>query len=263
MTIKIVIDSRELKIKNLFSENSDSLNNDFNLVIENKSLDVGDFIFKYNDDVILVIERKTISDLYSSIQDGRYREQKFRMMQNYDKSKLVYLIEGEIHNNSNFKNYKSIVNGALINAIFRDEIKVIRTIGLKETYEILLLLAKKINKNFDYFIKDKVKVDSTNTSSDSDTNYENTLKMKKKNNFTPEIFNVTVISQIPGVSIHIAKCILDKYKNISNLINTYNSLESSVEKENLLKNLSFSRSEGKTRKIGPVLSKRVFNYLII
>ena len=38
-------------------------------------------------------ERKTTCDLYSSIRDGRYKEQKCRLLNNYDKRKILYIIE--------------------------------------------------------------------------------------------------------------------------------------------------------------------------
>ena len=50
----------------------------------------------------LIIERKTLSDLASSIKDGRYSEQSYRLnslsMHNHN---IIYLIEGDIHNYNN------------------------------------------------------------------------------------------------------------------------------------------------------------------
>ena len=43
------------------------------------NLDIGDFKFELGKKKIL-IERKTVDDLISSIKDGRYKEQKYRLM---------------------------------------------------------------------------------------------------------------------------------------------------------------------------------------
>lgn len=42
-----------------------------------------------------IIERKTISDLLSSLNDGRYLEQKYRLKKSCI-SNVVYLIEGNV-----------------------------------------------------------------------------------------------------------------------------------------------------------------------
>ena len=74
--IELLIDNRETKIKEHFK------NKDY-VTIEN--LELGDIIFKYNNEIVLIIERKTLSDLAASIKDGRYNEQKKRLLSNYAK----------------------------------------------------------------------------------------------------------------------------------------------------------------------------------
>ena len=48
---------------------------------------------------------------------------------------------------------------------------------------------------------------------------------------------------------------------ISNLVNEYNNNYTQKEKEYLLKDLTFPINNDKIRKIGPVISKRVYQYL--
>ena len=69
----IVIDNREAKLKEYFKGKE-------NIQFEN--LDIGDIVFKLEEQIIFIIERKTINDLYCSIKDGRYKEQKNRMLSN-------------------------------------------------------------------------------------------------------------------------------------------------------------------------------------
>ena len=79
MSFIIKIDNREKKILDIL-DNSD---NKLSYVKEN--LDLGDiqFISQETNDILILIERKTLSDLSSSIKDGRYKEQKNRIMSYY------------------------------------------------------------------------------------------------------------------------------------------------------------------------------------
>ncbi|CAI7722392.1 crossover junction endonuclease MUS81, putative [Plasmodium vivax] len=51
-----------------------------------------------------IVERKTLNDLSASIIDGRYDEQKYRLMRSKETSHIIYLIE---NSNNSFKNYTS------------------------------------------------------------------------------------------------------------------------------------------------------------
>ena len=51
----------------------------------------------------------------------------------------------------NLRISKSIVNGAIINSIFRDKIRLIRTNNVNQTFEYLITIIKKIFNNFDFF----------------------------------------------------------------------------------------------------------------
>ena len=64
--------------------------------VETQNLDVGDIHFLIDNELILVIERKTLKDLSSSIKDGRFREQKARL--SVLNCEMLYLIEGFILN---------------------------------------------------------------------------------------------------------------------------------------------------------------------
>jgi ERCC4-type nuclease len=254
--LELVYDSRELKLKPLLEEHKKD-----NINLIGKYLDIGDIIFKNDGEDILVVERKTLGDLYSSIQDGRYKEQKIRLMNNYPIKKIVYIIEGHIsqQNTKFFKNSKSITTGALLNMAFRDNIKIIRTKDINETCDILYCLGSKIIKNPEFFTTSK-----SNDTDKSSVSYLDTIKVAKKDNMTPKLCNIVQLSQIPGVSKAMAETIIEKYGSISNLICEYQKLEvvdnvnNTLEKEksDMLKNIQFT-----TRKMGPVVSKRIYEYL--
>ena len=235
--VKVIIDSRENKLKEILENEAD---------FEFQNLDIGDIVFKKDNEVVLVVERKTQSDLYSSIRDGRYKEQKLRLISSYSLNQILYLIE---ESKNKFKINESIVKGAIVNMTFRDGIKILFSNNLVETSEYIRLLKKKIEKNPEFFIKSKVELDNTKTS------YLETVKVAKKDNMTPKLCNIIQLSQIPGVSKQTAEVIINKYGSLTNLIVEYNKLQKE-EAITLLKDIKLAN-----RKIGPVLSKRIYEYL--
>ena len=63
----------------------------YRIKIQTAALTVGDFVFTYNGKVLdFVIERKKADDLASSIIDGRYKDQKYRL-RNCGASNIIYL----------------------------------------------------------------------------------------------------------------------------------------------------------------------------
>ena len=69
MTLTILVDSREAKLKKYFV----SGNRQKDAMISFQGLDIGDIqlINTETGEIVYIIERKSISDFYSSINDGR------------------------------------------------------------------------------------------------------------------------------------------------------------------------------------------------
>ena len=89
----IKIDTRESELLTtmnlLFKEHSHE--------IKVEKLDLGDIILSTNDDgEKIIFERKSLYDLASSIKDGRYSEQSFRLNEySLHNHHVVYVIEGD------------------------------------------------------------------------------------------------------------------------------------------------------------------------
>ena len=132
----------------------------YQIPIEEKNLSLGDFTWIYKDQldgqeymIDFIIERKTLNDLSSSILDGRYNEQKYRL-KNSPYKNTYYLFEGtelNIHNNSNIS--KDSINTAINNTLNIHDIKFFRTLSTKDTVNKLIELDSNIRKNFT-FLKD-------------------------------------------------------------------------------------------------------------
>jgi len=242
--MEFLIDNREIKTKQYFEGKP-------NVIIRN--LDVGDFIFKFNDEIVCLIERKTISDLISSIKDGRYKEQKIRLKHcGIDCNKIIYLIEGATLSLWDLSD--KTVLGSIISTMIRDDLKVFRTVSLTETLHFLERIYHRLQENPYRLIspqEDKV----------IHINYANTLKIRKKDNLTPQVCNIMQLSQIPSVSQNMATAILDKYGSIFNLCIAYSNIEDVKEREKMVAELTYGIANNKQRRIGLVASSRVYQYL--
>lgn len=210
--LNIIIDVREESLYNdIFDRDLDIYKD--KIEITKETLDIGDIHIKYND-ILYIFERKTVRDLISSIHDGRYREQKARMLSIYDKYQLSYIIEEDDVISSKIFSNKSIIQGAYINTMFRDNIRVLFTKKITETATLLLSIAVKIIENPKNFI-------SRNTNNENtESCYTDHIKLKKKkiDNIDIDTCYIMQLSQIPHISNVIAKNIAKIYPSMSNLI---------------------------------------------
>jgi hypothetical protein len=66
---------------------------------------------------------------------------------------------------------------------------------------------------------------------------------------------------IPGISSNIAMKIAEVYPKMKDLILAYQKLNNEKEKENLLANIILTETDKQKRRIGQVISKRVYEYV--
>jgi len=200
--MEIYVDNRERDLIKLFNEN----NNDIVL----KNLEIGDIVYKKDDEIIYIVERKTFNDLGASINDGRYKEQKIRLLSN-SKGNLFYILEGNMSACTTL-NQKALL-GSIVNMTFRDNIKLIFSSDINQTYKILIQIKEKFNSG-----KFKKIV---NESISNDNNYVSSIKLNKKENMTKLNCNIIQLATIPGVSKNMSSIILEKYNTIDKLIEEY------------------------------------------
>jgi crossover junction endonuclease MUS81 len=242
--MEIVVDCKE---KSKFIE---TLKPHFEFTIE--SLDLADIVFRYKDKIILYIERKTINDLAASLNDGRYHEQKARL-----KGKnVIYLIEGDYENDLD-KQYNKTFNqekfkGCIINTMVRDHLHIYFTENMEESALFIKDILKRLPRYASQLVNE---VDNEfNNLNKEDVQYTNALKTKKKENVTPKVCFINQLRQITGVSALMAQIIVDQYLSMSNLILEYQNYEG--DKEKMLKDIKVNN-----RRIGPVVSKRIYQFL--
>tara|TARA_Y100000389_G_scaffold121879_1_gene119281 strand:+ start:1868 stop:2608 length:741 start_codon:yes stop_codon:yes gene_type:complete len=243
--IKLIIDNREKNLYNNITERDLDIYKD-NINIEYLNLELGDIkiIIYNNEDIIreLVFERKTLNDLNSSIHDGRYKEQKHRLLSNISTNNLTYIIEGDNISKSINRNSKNI-SSAYIHTIYRDNIHIIFTDNLFETTNFILTLCSKIINKPEEFNNNK-----------KDINYTDCIKIKSKkiNNITPDNCFILQLSQIPTISNIIAKNIVEIYPDIRTLIKELDYCENYDERIKLLSNI---------KKVGKEKAKKLLEYM--
>jgi len=234
-----MVDFREKSFISQLSNFTD-INNDkvvvngveFNFIITN--LEVGDFVIKEGDNVVLIVERKTVRDLCSSIKDGRFRQQKERLNESVDdESKIVFVIEGSKIGVNDLP--RTTIDSTILNMVFRHNYKVLCTHDELDTFLTICLLVKKVQSG-EFAIKMPLVAP---------------VKLVSKGSKIGGNLMAIQLSAIPGVSYQTAMCISKEYNTMKDLIIAYSSCSNS---ENMLKDISITEK----RKIGPALSKKIY-----
>ena len=215
MSFILIIDAREKALIDLLTISYPDVK------FETKNLDIGDIHVYHNGVLVIIIERKTIADLIASIKDGRYKEQKLRLLAQPKSTKIIYLIEGKIVDDCGESSQSSVSTSTIwsifVKLLLRDSFNVFRTKSLKETGKFVSKIMEKGEECF----KDGAQYTSASIQQD----YKDCLKTKKKENITPAICFVRQLCQIQGCSTTIAEQIAVKYPNMVTLVNALSVAE--------------------------------------
>lgn len=221
-----IIDSRENSIyDDIIDRDLDIYKDKIEIIRE--SICIGDIHIKYNDNTY-IFERKTVKDLISSIHDGRYREQKARMLSTYSQKYLSYIIEDDdILSSKIYSKNKSMIQGAYINTLFRDNIRILFTKNIGETVTLLLSIAIKMIEHPKKFANTDLSRENSTVSQEalSTAVYTDFIKLKKKkiDNIDINTCYIMQLSQIPHISNVLAKNIAKVYPNMIDLITKLNN----------------------------------------
>lgn len=150
---RLEIDYREQKLHNEVNNKIQQHSFDLHL----KNLFIGDMqLFNPNNQLICIIERKTISDLCSSITDGRFREQKQRLLDNIPHyCKVYYLIEGNmLHYYSTHHTHKynyNYLTQIFLRSNIKDNIHIYNSENITYSGIWLILLCRKFKQLYEEF----------------------------------------------------------------------------------------------------------------
>lgn len=243
----IKIDNREKDIIEKLEQRG------YDLTKEN--LDLGDFQFidLFSKEPILIIERKTYADLSASIKDGRYKEQKDRLLYSIKKSvRKIILLEGE--NLDKFSLPNKTLDGVIINTMVRDNMHIFLTKNKDETIDFIENIILHIPKYYDDLKKEIV------NGEEKKGIQEFSSKSKKKDNITGSICFRNMLIQIPGISVKIAQVFEEKYKNMNNFICILKENNNS-EKNKIIKSLAEERYGTTNRRVGDKVSEKIYEFI--
>ena len=138
----IKIDTRETALLQMILTQVSTIPVFKNIKIKSETLPIGDIIISDDTEDKLIIERKTIADLLSSIKDGRYEEQSYRLNGlSHHNHNIVYLIEGDVNKVNRFKQDNPVEKLTLYSAMFSlnyyKGFSVFRSFSLDETANII------------------------------------------------------------------------------------------------------------------------------
>jgi len=251
---QLIIDNREGAIKSKFSDSK------YNIIYKN--LDYGDIIIDVNEsnnesepinNHLMVIERKTLSDLSASLKDGRYKNQKNKLLTLVPTNCLYYIIEGPIDFIID-NNIDVTLNGiskkkmlsCIINTLIRDNIKVFITKDVNETCDLICNIYDRVSTDPCKYLVEKPK--------------EIQIVKAKNTNMTKEVYFEKLLCQIPDVSTKTAKAICKKYNNMKIIQKSLSTLND-IDKLKILKDIYIEDVNGKKRKVSEKVLKNIIEFL--
>ncbi|TEA11691.1 hypothetical protein DBR06_SOUSAS6910168 [Sousa chinensis] len=238
-----------------------------------RKLHVGDFVWVAQEtsprdparpgELVLdhIVERKRLDDLCSSIIDGRFREQKFRLKR-CGLGHRVYLVEehGSVRN-------LSLPEGTLLQAVTNTQVIdgffVKRTADIKESAAYLALLTRGLQRLYQgHTLHSRpwgTQGDPESRAGPSPNplcslltfNDFNAGAIKNKAQSVREVF-ARQLMQVRGVSGEKAAALVDQYSTPASLLAAYDACATPKEKEMLLSTIKCGPLQ---RNLGPALSR--------
>jgi ERCC4-type nuclease len=245
--MKLILDEREIALREkCLTDNT----------VEGRMLPLGDaLIMDDSDNIVLLIERKTLSDLLASIKDGRYEEQSHRLIHSsgIPPHHIVYIIEGMMSQLHNPAERKMVYSAMTTLQVFKG-FSVLRTCSVQETADWILNSMDKIGRDTARG-KKPWSPDTHGNTDIAPPPYCSVVKKVKKDNITPENIGEIVLCQIPGISAVSAVTIMREFRSLSNLMR---QLKQNPECLGEL----VCESKGKTRKLSKLVAQNVAAYLL-
>ena len=273
--MNIKIDVRETELLKKCQTNIEVISNFKDLKLIPEQLPLGDIIINDGSKDLVIIERKSLSDLAASIKDGRYEEQSYRLKNLWHHNhNIIYLIEGDFNRFNSFKDRidKLTLYSAITSLNYFKGFSVWRSMSLDETALMICNMANKLNKEKDKqpfysntlsvpsktvdsleVVSDVVEVDSSVNTSDKD--YCSVVKKVKKDNITTENIGEIMLCQIPGISSASALAILAQFKTLPALIK---AIDTDIT---CLNSICTTDANGKSRKISKTAIATIIKFL--
>lgn len=207
------------------------------------NLPAGDFEFKSaTGNSHLLIERKEISDLCSSLRDGRFDDQKQKLSATVadEPRPIAFLIEGDYAQHEMSNTIESI----MLTTRFRDGFFVLQSKSIQDTGTLL----QRISDLFKRGKLDPISDEELHRRFISSRSMHRAGGQLSRRQDWWQL----ALAQIDGVGPKAAEAVTAKYPTAKDLINAYQSCKSQAYREQLLTELPMGK-----RRIGPKISEKI------
>lgn len=197
-----------------------------------QQLPVGDAWIKIGEQTKLVVERKTTADFEASFLDGRYREQRTRLLAfcAEQKARALYILEGGLDGRRRSLD-RPALQKLIHRLLLRYGVAVYFTKSTEDTAATLTLLAQQLTEDAAVFEGEQL----------SYTDVQHVTK--KANKDDPKAFACAALQGCPGVSAKSAAAVWE-------VAQTWQRLLEMTEKE-------FAEIKVGERRLGPAVAKRL------
>ena len=294
----IKIDIRETSVLQHIQKQIQSHASFQKLVVQSENLPLGDIVLCIHENTAfqekIIIERKSVMDLLSSIKDGRYDEQSYRLngLESFHNHNVVYLIEGDINRARISATEKTMIYSAMFSLNYFKGFSVFRSFSMEETAHIICNMAYKMQKEFEKCEKipyyqtpiimlDKQEINNQEINEEQINNqeiieeqinnqeinkkedeqervkqkYVEVVKKVKKENITPHNIGEIMLCQIPGISSVSAQAIMSRHGTLFHLM-------TELEKNpRCLHEITYISAKGQNKKINNVAIQGITHYL--
>ena len=203
----------------------------------------------------VILERKTAADLEASIMDGRYKEQRGRLLAYADQHKVAvgYVIEGILDRLDG-----RLTESALLKHItrlqFHYQIPVVQTASAQETVRLAQLIDEQYIKEGGKFAYQACTVIGAMGSGAAGSNagtlaFQAASYIKSECRDTPETFLLGTLTQCRGISEGLARLIISKFGTLEALM------------ADTAADLIMVDAENSKRKIGKAVAERLYGLL--
>ncbi|XP_020571283.1 crossover junction endonuclease MUS81 isoform X2 [Phalaenopsis equestris] len=257
----LILDDRE-RFGSRSKKVVDMIQSQFNIIVEVRRLPIGDGIWIVRHKVShveyvldFIVERKKVDDLYSSIKDNRYKEQKLRLqvpqlaigssgaISRCGLQKLIYLVEGDL---SALEAAESIKTACFTTEIL-EGFDVQRTNGFADTVRRYGFFSLSIKQYYSAQFPNQI--GGGQGVCPMFNEFIKRCQDLEKITVT-DVFSLQLM-QIPQVTEEIALAVIDLYPTVLSLARAYSLLEGNIRaQEEMLKNQS--------KTISSVASKNIF-----
>ena len=219
--------TKNANTENANTENVKNNNDKLNYEVVTKNLELGDFVLRnMENNILVIIERKSINDLLASVKDSRYYEQCNRLKElEFPSNKIYFIIEGNLDKLSkNSVEYKTVYS-CIFSISYKNGFSILFTKDLDDTIKMLYEFINRIVKY------------------ENEPKKENTVShLIKKQSIKSDTIGSNMLSLIPGISLNTSKVILSYFDN-----SIYN----------LMKYVKCSKNETEEIKIEPKIEKEI------